>query len=101
MEVENTADYACEADLGTAEQEFVVEHGGSIVFSTAECSLARDSLPMELEPGQVEQAHFTWPRSDSAEDCAEPTSLSPGSYELTVSLSGVRSEPHDFALNEG
>lgn len=101
MEVENTADYACEADLGTEEQEFLVEHGGAVIFSTAECSVSRESLPVQLEPGQVEQAHFTWPRSDSAEDCAEPTALNPGSYELTVSLSGVRSEPHDFRLNEG
>ncbi|PRZ17777.1 hypothetical protein [Nesterenkonia sandarakina] len=101
MEVENTADYACEADLGTAEQEFLVEHAGATVFSTAECSVSRESLPVQLEPGQVEQAHFTWPRSDSAQDCAEPTSLDPGNYELTVSLSGVRSEPHEFSMNAG
>ncbi|MGJ9406713.1 hypothetical protein ACHABQ_10360 [Nesterenkonia aurantiaca] len=101
MEVENAADYACEADLGTEEQEFLIEHGGAVIFSTAECSVSRESLPVQLEPGQVEQAHFTWPRSDSAEDCAEPTELNPGSYALTVSLSGVRSEPHDFRLNEG
>ncbi|MBO0595424.1 hypothetical protein I2485_10775 [Nesterenkonia sp. E16_7] len=101
MEVENTADYACEADLGTEEQEFLVEHGGAVIFSTAECSVSRESLPVQLEPGQVEQAHFRWPRSDSAEDCAEPAALNPGRYELTVSLSGVRSEPHDFSLNEG
>ncbi|MCH8563352.1 hypothetical protein LTI14_09035 [Nesterenkonia sp. YGD6] len=101
MEVENTADYACEADLGTAEQEFLVEHAGATVFSTAECSVSRESLPVQLKPGQVEQAHFTWPRSDSAEDCAEPIALNPGSYQLTVSLSGIRSEPHDFTLNEG
>ncbi|GAA1115483.1 hypothetical protein [Nesterenkonia jeotgali] len=101
MEVENTADYACEADLGTAEQEYLVEHAGATVFSTAECSVSRESLPVQLEPGESEQAHFTWPRSDSSEDCAEPASLAPGSYELTVSLSGVRSEPHEFSLSEG
>lgn len=101
MEVENTADYACEADLGTAEQEFLVEHAGATVFSTAECSVSRESLPVELEPGQVEQARFTWPRSDSAEDCAEPATLAPGDYVLTVSLSGVRSEPHEFSLTGG
>ena len=99
MEVENTADYACEADLGTSEQEYLVEHAGATIFSTAECSVSRESLPVQLEPGQVEQAHFTWPRSDSAQDCAEPTSLDPGNYELTVSLSGVRSEPHEFSMN--
>ncbi|MGJ9372481.1 hypothetical protein [Nesterenkonia sp. CF4.4] len=101
MEVENTADYACQADLGTAEQEFLVERAGATVFSTAECSVSRESLPVQLEPGQVEQAHFTWPRSDSAQDCAEPTSLDPGNYELTVSLSGVRSEPHEFNMYAG
>ncbi|GAA1142064.1 hypothetical protein GCM10009672_10730 [Nesterenkonia lutea] len=102
MEVENTADYACTADLGTTEQEFVVAHAGATVFSTAECTLTRESLEVELEPGQVEQAHFTWPRSDSSADCTEPDrSLSPGSYELTVSLQGVRSEPHEFILSEG
>jgi hypothetical protein len=102
MEVENTADYACTADLGTTEQEFVVAHSGAIVFSTAECSLSRESLEVELAPGQVESANFTWPRSDSAEDCTEPdSSLSAGTYELTVSLRGVRSEPHEFTLSEG
>ncbi|MGJ9424301.1 hypothetical protein ACHABX_00480 [Nesterenkonia halotolerans] len=102
MEVENTADYACTADLGTAEQEFVVAHAGATVFSTAECSLSRENLEVELEPGQVERANFTWPRSDSSEDCSQPdSSLGPGSYELTVSLRGVRSEPQEFILSEG
>lgn len=102
MEVENTADYACTADLGTAEQEFVVAHAGAIVFSTAECSLTRENFEIELEPGQVERANFKWPRSDSSEDCTQPdSSLSPGSYELTVSLRGVRSEPQEFILSEG
>ncbi len=102
MEVENSADYACTADLGTAEQEFVVSHAGAIVFSTAECSLSRENLEVKLEPGQIERANFTWPRSDSSEDCTQPdSSLSPGSYELTVSLRGVRSEPQEFILSEG
>jgi len=101
MEVQNTAEYACSADLGTAEQEFLVQHAGATVFSTAECSVSRESLEVELEPGQSEEARFTWPRSDSSEDCTAPTSLEPGAYELTVSLGGVRSEPHEFTLSDG
>ena len=101
MEVQNNAEYACSADLGTAEQEFLVEHAGATVFSTAECSVSRESLEVELEPGQSEEARFTWPRSDSSEDCTAPTALEPGAYELTVSLGGVRSEPHEFTLSDG
>ncbi|GAA1451087.1 hypothetical protein GCM10009618_04740 [Nesterenkonia lacusekhoensis] len=58
------------------------------------------SLEMDFEPGQTERAHLTWPRSDSAADCGEPADLEPGTYELTVSLGGITSEPHEFTLAE-
>lgn len=121
LEVENTGSEGCTLDVGTAQQTFVVASGGREIFNTAHCGAgaqdeeaqdeeAQDgaeaqnhdgaSLEMDFEPGQTERAHLTWPRSDSAADCGEPADLEPGTYELTVSLGGITSEPHEFTLAE-
>ena len=126
LEVENTGSEGCTLDVGTAQQTFVVASGGREIFNTAQCGAgaqdeeaqdeeaqdeeAQDgaeaqnddgaSLEMDFEPGQTERAHLTWPRSDSAADCGEPADLEPGTYELTVSLGGITSEPHEFTLAE-
>lgn len=128
LEVENTGSEGCTLDVGTAQQTFVVASGGREIFNSAQCgsgsgaqgsgaqdegaqgeeaqdggqdqSEEGDSLEMDFEPGQTERAHLTWPRSDSAADCGEPAELEPGTYELTVSLGGISSEPHEFTLAE-
>lgn len=98
MEIENTGSQECTLDVGTAEQVFRVSHGGREVFNTAQCGSSGNSLEMEFEPGQSEQAHLTWPRSDSSLDCTEPTELITGDYELTVAVSGIGSDPHSFHI---
>lgn len=126
LEIENTGSESCTLDVGTAQQTFVVASGGREIFNTAQCGAsaqdeeaqdeeAQDegaqndaqsqnddgaSLEMEFETGQTERAHLTWPRSESAADCGEPADLEPGTYELTVSLGGITSEPHEFTLTE-
>ncbi len=98
MEIENTGSSDCTLDVGTAEQEFSVSLGGREIFTTAQCDIRGDSLEMEFEPGQTERANMVWPRSESAVDCAEPAELVTGDYELTVSVSGISSEPHSFRV---
>ncbi|MGO1193436.1 MAG: hypothetical protein ACTMHH_06125 [Nesterenkonia sp.] len=96
LEVENTGNQACTLDVGTAEQTFAVAHAGREMFNTAQCGTEGDSLEMEFEPGQTERAHLVWPRSDSGVDCSEPSDVATGDYELTVSVSGITSDPHTF-----
>lgn len=98
MEIENTGSQECTLDVGTAEQVFIVSHSGSEVFNTAQCGTDGDSLEMTFEPGQTERAQLTWPRSDSSTDCTEPAELVSGDYELTVSVSGITSDPHTFEI---
>lgn len=98
MEIENVGSEECTLDVGTAEQQFQIADGGGEVFNTAQCELGGDSLEMDFEPGQTERAQMLWPRSDSAVDCAEPTELSAGDYELSVSVSGISSDPHTFEI---
>lgn len=98
MEIENVGSQECTLDVGTAEQQFKVGTGGREIFTTAQCDLSGDSLEMEFEPGQTERAQMLWPRSESAVDCSEPAELTPGQYELTVSVSGISSDPHPFEI---
>ncbi|GAB3190236.1 hypothetical protein GCM10027061_13570 [Nesterenkonia suensis] len=98
LTVENAGGEECMLDVGTAEQEFVVSHGGREIFTTAQCGDGGDSYELTMEPGQQERAQLTWPRSDSSESCTEPAELEPGTYELTVSIGGITSEPHRFIL---
>ncbi|WP_157983914.1 hypothetical protein [Nesterenkonia muleiensis] len=98
MEIENVGSEDCTLDVGTAEQQFRVATGGREIFSTAQCDLSGESLELEFEPGQTERAQMLWPRSESAVDCSEPAELTTGDYELTVSVSGISSQPHDFEL---
>lgn len=99
MSIENTGSEGCSVDVGTGQQEFAVSRGGREIFTTAQCSDDDASMEIDLEPGQLERAQVNWPRSDSSEDCSEPAELEPGTYELTVRLSGITSEPHEFRLN--
>lgn len=98
MEIENTGSETCLFDVGTREQTFTVSYGGRELFNTAQCGGRGESLEMEFEPGQTERAQLVWPRSDSSEDCSEPAELTTGDYDLTVKVSGLRSEPHTFTV---
>lgn len=101
MEIEHTGSEECTLDVGTAQQTFVISSEGREIFNTAQCGSDDDSsLEMDFEPGQTERAQLTWPRSESAADCAEPAELEPGAYELTVELGGISSEAHEFTLTE-
>ncbi|MDO5493258.1 MAG: hypothetical protein Q4F53_06555, partial [Nesterenkonia sp.] len=93
MSIENTGSDGCSVDVGTGQQEFAVSHQGREVFTTAQCSEDDASMEIDLEPGQLERAQVNWPRSDSSVDCSEPAELESGTYELTVRLSGITSEP--------
>lgn len=99
MSIENTGEESCSVDVGTGQQEFVVSRQGREIFTTAQCSDDRESLEVELEPGQPERAQISWPRADSSTDCSEPAELVSGTYELTVRLGGITSEPHEFTLD--
>lgn len=104
MEIEHTGGEDCALDVGTAQQEFSVVREGREVFTTAQCGSDDDgsdeNYELEMEPGQVERAQLNWPRSDSSVDCGEPAELTPGEYELVVTLGGIASEPHQFTLQE-
>lgn len=101
MEVENTSSSDCTVDLGTGAQEFSLEHANQQIFTTAQCGRDTTTLETELEPGDVESSHLTWPLSDSSQDCSEPAEVPSGEYELTVDLDGSRSEPVTFMLGDG
>lgn len=101
MEVENTSSSDCTVDLGTGAQEFSLEHANQQIFTTAQCGGDTTTLETELEPGDVESSHLTWPLSDSSKDCSEPADVPSGEYELTVDLDGSRSEPVTFMLGDG
>lgn len=98
MEIENTSNQECTLDVGTSEQRFKVDRDGRQIFSVGQCDFRGRSLEMDFEPGQIERAQLTWPRSDSQADCEEPAELPTGEYELTVGLGGNESEPVSFEM---
>ncbi|MBG6179061.1 DUF4232 domain-containing protein [Arthrobacter sp. CAN_A1] len=99
LTVTNTGDVACPVNVGTSQMEFLVTSGEDRIFSSVDCQEGAEDLTREIQPGESEEANFTWERNRSAPGCvaveANPT---PGSYAVRVSLGERTSEETSFEL---
>ncbi len=99
MTIENTGDAACDVNVGTGEQEFVVNSGEDRIFSTKDCLAEASDLRITMEPGQTETARFTWERVRSAPGCqAVNAKPRPGTYKFTAKLGDRESGIASFEL---
>ncbi|MBG6084841.1 hypothetical protein [Zhihengliuella flava] len=99
MTVENTGDFDCDVNVGTREQEFLIESGDDRIYSTKDCLKDSTVLDITMEPGQKETARFTWERVRSAPGCpgvsAHPR---PGTYVFIAKLGNRTSDKAVFEL---
>ncbi|GAB3049335.1 hypothetical protein [Sediminivirga luteola] len=102
--VATDAEQACLIDVGTAQQEFIVNRDGEQVWSSADCydvDADRDTARVmePFEPEQERRAVMEWPRIPSEQGCpAVDEEAGPGEYELVVVLGRTESEPVSFTL---
>lgn len=102
--VATDAEQACLIDVGTAQQEFIVNRDGEQVWSSADCydvDADRDTARVmePFEPDQERRAVMEWPRIPSEQGCpAIDEEAGPGEYELVVVLGRTESEPASFTL---
>ena len=95
LSVENTGDKPCSADLGSADQQFVIASGDDEVWRSADCQKDPKHLAVILEPGKPLQTEaIPWDRTrSSAETCditRDPVASEGASYHLRVTAAGVQ-----------
>lgn len=99
MTVENTGEFDCDVNVGTNQQEFLIESGDDRIFSTKDCASDTTVLDITMEPGQKETARFTWERVRSAPGCPEVSANPrPGTYKFTAKLGSRTSNIAVFEL---
>ena len=97
--VTNTGTASCTLDAADAAREIVIASGSDRIWSSADCPAEAASTPLLLDPGARWAVDVTWPRTRSAEGCAEGLAEPrPGTYTATVSWLGATSASVVFDL---
>lgn len=103
LKITNTSAAPCTIDVGTAAQVYTVTSGADTIWTSTDCQSDGSNEVVALQPGQELQApNIPWVRERSTPDTCEgerPAAVAGGaSYELTVSIGGLGSEPTSFIL---
>ncbi|MBN6777129.1 hypothetical protein JRG19_01010 [Pseudoclavibacter alba] len=99
--LENTGSKPCTIDVGTAKQVYTITSGADHIWTSTDCQSEARSQPVQLGAGQrLEASPITWVKERSApSSCSgeRPKAL-PGTYQLTVQMDSLTSEPARFVL---
>ncbi|AXR74335.1 hypothetical protein DCC27_008585 [Auritidibacter sp. NML130574] len=103
LRVTNTSDSACQTNVGSSQQDYVVSEVAddetSTVFATSYCQVEPDDQVETLQAGQAVSSTFTWERIAADSECSEVEDDVPdGTYQLVVSLGETSSSPATFTL---
>lgn len=103
LKITNTSAAPCTIDVGTAAQVYTITSGSDTIWTSTDCQTDGVNEVVALQPGQELQApNITWVRERSTPDTCEgerPAAVAGGaSYQLTVSIGGLGSEPTPFVL---
>ncbi|WP_136089085.1 hypothetical protein [Auritidibacter ignavus] len=103
LRVTNTSDSACQINVGSSQQDYVVSEVAddetSTVFATSYCQVEPDDQVETLQAGQAVSSTFTWERIAADSECSEVEDDVPdGTYQLVVSLGETSSSPATFTL---
>ena len=104
MVIENRHTATCLIEVGTEKQEFIVEKGGDVVWSSEYCAAAKDEnaeASTEFAPESEKTAKLKWNRIKVDKNCNRTDDdFAPGDYELIVKLDDKKSEPTKFTLEK-
>lgn len=102
--IDNRHSATCLIQVGTKEQEFLVEKDGKTVWSSAYCAAPKDEnseVSTEFAPASSKTANFEWNRIQVDKNCNRTNrAFGPGSYDLVVKLGDKQSEPATFELEK-
>ncbi|MFC9443336.1 MULTISPECIES: hypothetical protein [Brevibacterium] len=104
MVIGNTHTATCLIEVGTKQQEFVVEQEGDVVWSSKYCAADDDEnaeAPTEFAPQSQKTAQFEWNRVRVDKNCNKASKgFEPGTYDLIVKLGDTESKPVPFELEK-
>lgn len=96
LNVTNTGDTPCNANLGTETMAFEVRSGSELYWSSAHCQEEPGALPVQLGAGEMlETEPIAWDRTRSAAGACDaekvPVPADGASYHLTAQIGGAGS----------
>lgn len=104
MVIANQHTATCLIEVGTKEQEFLVEKGGDVVWSSKFCAADEDEnaeASTEFAPESKKTAQFKWNRIQVDKNCNRTNKeFGPGEYDLVVKLGDMESKPVKFELEK-
>lgn len=104
MVIENKHDATCLIEVGTKEQEFVIEKDGDEVWSSKYCAAKKDEnaeVITEFAPQSKKTAKLKWNRIQVDKNCNKTNKdFAAGQYDLIVKLGEEESKPASFELEK-
>lgn len=104
MVIENNHTATCLIEVGTKEQEFLVEKNGDVVWSSTFCAAKGDEnaeASTEFAPESKKTSQLEWNRVRVDKNCNRTSQdFGAGEYELVVKLGDKKSKPAKFELEK-
>ncbi|SMX80885.1 MULTISPECIES: hypothetical protein [Brevibacterium] len=104
MVIENNHTATCLIEVGTKEQEYLVQKNGDVVWSSKFCAAGEDEnaeVSTEFAPESEKTAQLEWNRVQVDKNCNRTNKdFGPGEYELVVKLGDKESKPAKFELEK-
>lgn len=99
--VSNVSDAPCVFRTAPAQRVWTVVSGHDQVWTSADCTQSGGNAHSRLRPGRTIAYALVWNRHRSAQGCPTGTPESgPGTYQLRVSVNGVRAATVVFHLTD-
>ena len=104
MVIENKHTATCLIEVGTKEQEFLVEKNGNVVWSSTFCAAKEDEnaeASTEFAPESKKTSQLEWNRIRVDKNCNRTSKgFGAGEYEVVVKLGDKKSKPATFELEK-
>lgn len=104
MVIGNSHTATCLIEVGTKQQEFVVEKDGDVVWSSKYCAASKDEnaeVSTEFAPQSEKTAKLKWNRVKVDKNCNRAKDdFASGEYDLIVKLDDKESKPTSFELEK-
>ena len=89
---------SCALTESPSARTWTIVSGADQIWTTAGCQSGHNATRTPLKPDSAVHHTIVWNRHRSTQKCAVSTAAAPGTYQLTVTVNGVRSAPAVFHL---
>lgn len=101
IQVTNTGDAPCVADLSDSQIELLVYNGWSRVWSSHDCNVKSGNSPMTLAPRQSVRRSIRWTGLSSQPHCAGTRQrVGTGNYTLHARFAGIDGHNASFSISQ-